>query len=58
MNAEVKKMKSGYRVVDDDTGRLMRSVHGKPLDGGGHTQKAKAVRQCGHINDGMNEKRR
>lgn len=58
MQVTVKKMKSGYRVVDADNGRLLRSVHGKPLDGGGHTQKAKAVRQCGHINDGMNEKRK
>jgi hypothetical protein len=48
----VRKRKGKYRVVECDTGRLVRPKDGaKPTDGGGHESKQKAKRQAGYIND-------
>ena len=57
MHCDVKRIKGKYRVVDDSTGRVVRSVHGKPLDGGGHTFQPKAERQRAHINDHGKDKK-
>ena len=43
--------KQVHRIIDGDTG--MVAIHektGKPLDGGGHTDPAKAARQCTTLN--------
>lgn len=50
MPVTVKRMKDKYRVVDADTGQIVKSVNGKPIDGGGHSFEAKATRQCEHVN--------
>ena len=48
----VKKCLGGgkHRVVESSTGRIARTDGGKARDGGGHTSKAKAVRQVRAIN--------
>jgi len=50
MPVTVKRLKDKYRVVDADTGRIVKSVNGKPVDGGGHSFEAKCARQCEHVN--------
>lgn len=48
--AEVRLLRGKYRVVDASSSRVMRSVNGRALDGGGHIFEAKAERQVSHIN--------
>ena len=50
MKVKVRHIKDKYRVCDCETGRIARTVNGRPVDGGGHAFKAKADRQCGYIN--------
>lgn len=38
------------RLVEQETGKIARTVTGKPVDGGGHPSKAKAQRQADHVN--------
>jgi len=51
MPVTVRKRGEKYRVVEKATGRIAKSKHGKPVDGGGHASKQKAGRQCGYINE-------
>lgn len=46
---KVLKIKGLYRIIEA-RGRIAKSVHGKPVDGGGHKGKATALRQMGYIN--------
>ena len=48
---KVLKIKGLYRIIEAQ-GRIAKSVHGKPVDGGGHKDRATAVRQQGYINNG------
>jgi hypothetical protein len=57
MPVTVKLVKDRYRVCDGATGKIARSVNGRPVDGGGHAFEAKALRQCGHINRGRADAR-
>lgn len=51
MPATVQKRANGlYRVVRSEDGKLIRSPSGKPIDGGGHEDKKKAVSQACKIN--------
>lgn len=43
--ATVQKRGNKFRVVEPDSGRLVRRG-GTPVDGGGHRSKAKAKRQA------------
>jgi len=50
MPVTVRKRKGKYRVVEKDSGRISKSKFGRPRDGGGHADKAKASRQAAYIN--------
>ena len=50
MPVTVKRLKDKYRVCDCATGKIAKSVNGRPVDGGGHSFEAKATRQCEHVN--------
>ena len=50
MKVEVIQMGGLWRIVDEENGRVVVSRNGKPLDGGGHDSREKAIRQAGHIN--------
>ena len=56
--SRVKKIRGLNRVVDADSGKLLRSHLGNPLDGGGHKSAAKATRQCAHINESMSDRKK
>ncbi len=56
MSVTVRKRGQRYRVVAADSGRLARSKHGRPADGGGHASRAKARRQAQAINAALAEK--
>mgnify|MGYP001306783305 CR=1 FL=1 len=49
----VKHVAGKYRIVEADTGAIASSKHNKPIDGGGHEDENKAIRQAGHINKGI-----
>jgi len=51
MPVQVRKIRGKYRIVLEDTRKIAKSKHGNPSDGGGHNDKAKAVRQAGYINN-------
>lgn len=50
MPATVAKRGDKYRVVEADTGRLVRNKQGTPVDGGGHMAKHMAKKQARAIN--------
>ena len=50
MSVDVKKLRGKFRIVEEGTRRLARSKNGEPMDGGGHAERAKALRQEEHIN--------
>ena len=57
MPVKIRKRRNKYRVVEAG-GAIAKTKNGKPLDGGGHKSKAKAIRQAGYINEGSeNEKK-
>lgn len=56
MPVRVAKRRGKFRIVEQG-GRILKSVHGRPMDGGGHTAKSKAARQAGYINESMDQKR-
>lgn len=49
VQAKVVRRGDTFRVVGAGDGRLLRGSRGRPVDGGGHWNEAKALRQCGHI---------
>jgi hypothetical protein len=49
MPATVKKRGSKWRVVEAESGNLVRQ-DGSPVDGGGHSSKKKAQQQAQAIN--------
>jgi len=54
---EVKKKGNKYRLVEKGTNRIAKTeATGKPRDGGGHEDKAKAIRQAGYVNEGIKKK--
>jgi len=53
MPAIVELRKNLYRVVRSEDGRLIRHENGKPIDGGGHKTKKKAVSQVCKINTSL-----
>ena len=62
MPVKVLKIGGKFRVVDEKTNRISRAVRqdkklGRPSDGGGHTDREKAVRQAAHINSSVNRKK-
>lgn len=46
----VKIVNGVYRITEEDTGDIAMSKNGKPMDGGGHKEVWKAIRQATHIN--------
>lgn len=50
MPAVVRKEGKKFRVVDDDTGQVLKNAAGTSADGGGHTSEAAADRQARAIN--------
>lgn len=50
MSVTVKIDNERYRIVEESTGEIARNKNGKPLDGGGHYDIWKAIRQATHIN--------
>lgn len=50
MPVTVHKRGSKYRVVEKSTGHIAKSKKGKPMDGGGHMSKSKAMRQMRAMN--------
>ena len=60
MSFEVKKVSGVTRIVDSETGKIARSVHGKPVDGGRQNAKTrgptKAHTQARYINEAVNVK--
>lgn len=53
VSVKVKIIQDKYRIVDDND-KIAVSKNGKPLDGGGHEQIDKAIRQAGRINVATN----
>ena len=57
MPVEVKKIAGVTRIVDSDTGKIARSVHGKPIDGGRKNAVERgptvAYSQCRHVNEAI-----
>lgn len=49
MPTAVKKIKGKYRVVEKNTGRILKTKKGNARDGGGHKSRAKAESQSAHI---------
>ena len=52
MPVKVRKVKGKFRVVEPD-GRIAKGSRGHARDGGGHVDRAKALRQAGYINDAL-----
>lgn len=52
----VNKQHGKYRVVVKETRKLFRNDRGTVVDGGGHAERTKALRQVGHIADGYARK--
>lgn len=50
MPVTVRKIRGKYRIVEVGTRRIAKTPNGKAKDGGGHTDKNKALRQKGYIN--------
>jgi len=50
VSAKVVRRGDSFRVVGGGDGKLLRGSRGRPVDGGGHWNEAKALRQCAHIN--------
>ena len=50
MPAKARKQNGKNRVVDVETGKLVKTAAGKPVDGGGHESLAMAQRQASAIN--------
>ena len=50
MAVNTRRLRGKYRIVEEGTRRLARSKNGEPMDGGGHKERAKALRQEEHIN--------
>ncbi len=50
VQAKVVRRGDSFRVVGGGDGKLLRGSRGRPVDGGGHWNEAKALRQCAHIN--------
>ena len=50
MRATIKQQGGKWRVVNSETNGIIGNVNNKPVDGGGHEDEAKALRQCGYIN--------
>lgn len=46
----VKIVNGIYRITEEGTGNVAMSKNGKPMDGGGHSEMWKAIRQATHIN--------
>jgi len=42
---KVVQIKGKYRLIEKDTGRLVKNAEGTAVDGGGHESKEKAVKQ-------------
>jgi hypothetical protein len=45
-----------FRLVDEDTGKIVLNAKGTPIDGGGHKDQFKAERQRGYVNDAIRKK--
>lgn len=45
MPLTVHKRDGKYRLINKTTGRIEKNKNGKPIDGGGHISKEKAMRQ-------------
>lgn len=50
MPAKVAKRGRRYRVVEADSGRLVKNRSGTAVDGGGHSSRSQAERQAKAIN--------
>jgi hypothetical protein len=50
VRVEVRGQRKIARLVEAESGKIARTVGGKPVDGGGHPSKAKAQRQADHVN--------
>ena len=50
MPATVVKVGEKYRVVEADTGAIVRNDKGAPVDGGGHDTRQEALDQARAIN--------
>jgi hypothetical protein len=50
MSVIVKIVDGKYRVSEESTGKIAVNKNGVPLDGGGHSDIWKAIRQASHIN--------
>ncbi len=57
MPAKVERRGNKYRVVEAETGRLVRNRRGTPVDGGGHATLKKAREQAAAINISQRRKR-
>ena len=51
MVLKVRKIKGKYRLMYDTKLARANDGKGKPADGGGHADKATAIRQLEHIKD-------
>lgn len=49
MPVKVSKRRGRFRIVEG-SGRIAKTKRGNAVDGGGHSSKAKAVRQANAIN--------
>lgn len=56
MPTAVKKIRGKYRVVEKNTGKILKTHKGNARDGGGHKSRAKAESQSAHI-DGRKKKK-
>lgn len=50
MPAKAEKRGEKWRVVEADSGSLVRNTKGTPVDGGGHRTEAAAKRQARAVN--------
>lgn len=54
----VKQIDGRHRVVNEMGVIALRLRDGKPCDGGGHCDEEKAKRQCQHMNDGFERRKK
>jgi hypothetical protein len=58
MPVVIRKQGGKYRLVERDTGSLVKNAQGTPVDGGGHPHSSAAQRQAQAINISQHKKKR
>jgi len=58
MPVKVSKRRGKFRIVEADTGRIVKTSKGRARDGGGHKDRERAQRQATAINTSLAKKRK